>query len=429
LNLSKFQRRMDQIQNENELFSNWLSNQIIWAPEGATQSRETQGSSTSTTRSPGGEESSIWNTERLQKYRRVKKQELNDVKLENENLKTEVAWLKKDLEEICTHFRESMNGLVKENEYLKTEVERLRTELHTLLQSNQAARNEHVMQMKLDLLACAVGELREKELNWKTEKEYLYNTLDQLDRRVRDQAFALEKMLVEVESFSKLKSNIATWYQMLPPRSPFRISLLHHVFKDESLREAQDICPTISSPLFSRSKELEPVNDISFKIKCPIGIHRTVSIQRRETAWHIMDELIPFMSGREYRLQLQDDKYLYQQYLDILHERDPGAKAVSKTYFIEQIVHKENVRHSQKPRFCDHCILFEQYENGEVDLEDNDVAALRQHREDWYAQSQAFQADKMKVAQGGERDTDSNGFLPDSNRHDTSDFVLCNLYS
>jgi tRNA nucleotidyltransferase/poly(A) polymerase len=212
-----------------------------------------------------------------------------------------------------------MNGLVKENEYLKTEVERLRTELHTLLQSNQAARNEHVMQMKLDLLACAVGELREKELNWKTEKEYLYNTLDQLDRRVRDQAFALEKMLVEVESFSKLKSNIATWYQM---------------------------------------------------------------------------------SGREYRLQLQDDKYLYQQYLDILHERDPGAKAVSKTYFIEQIVHKENVRHSQKPRFCDHCILFEQYENGEVDLEDNDVAALRQHREDWYAQSQAFQADKMKVAQG-----------------------------
>ena len=64
-----------------------------------------------------------------------------------------------------------------------------------------------------------------------------------------------------------------------------------------------------------------------------------ISPERVEKALQILDELIPVVSGRDYKYQEMTDDHLHEQYCEKLQKRLP----VSKSYFVEKILSTTNL--------------------------------------------------------------------------------------
>ncbi len=71
-----------------------------------------------------------------------------------------------------------------------------------------------------------------------------------------------------------------------------------------------------------------------------------------------MEDILPKQSGREWRLQEATNKKIYETYCAEVQKGDK----VSKTFFIYNILAKEKIHHSKRPKFCPLC---EKYDEGD----------------------------------------------------------------
>jgi hypothetical protein len=83
-----------------------------------------------------------------------------------------------------------------------------------------------------------------------------------------------------------------------------------------------------------------------------------ITEDQKEEIKRILDDILPFQSGRSYRYQEQTDDFIYQKYRENVKKGWP----VSKSYLIYKILARENVHHSKTPMFCPLC---DKYEKGD----------------------------------------------------------------
>ena len=79
-----------------------------------------------------------------------------------------------------------------------------------------------------------------------------------------------------------------------------------------------------------------------------------ISEDQKTEITRILDNILPFQSGRRYRHQEQTDNYIYQKYRENVKKNWP----VSKSYLVYKILYRENIHHSKTPIFCHLCDKF-----------------------------------------------------------------------
>ena len=114
-----------------------------------------------------------------------------------------------------------------------------------------------------------------------------------------------------------------------------------------------------------------------------------ISPERVEKALQILDELIPVVSGRDYRYQEMTDDHLYEQYCEKLQNGLP----VSKSYFVKKILFTQQIWHSKKPKFCNYCQEFESGVN---------TSKLKDHQDLIKFQRGQYKKEKEEIANGSD---------------------------
>ena len=89
---------------------------------------------------------------------------------------------------------------------------------------------------------------------------------------------------------------------------------------------------------------------------------KRVTEQQLAEIQKILDDILPKQSGREWRIQEETNKRVYENYLAQVE----NETAVSKTFFIYKVLKGERIHHSDHPSFCPFC---EKYEAGDRTLE------------------------------------------------------------
>lgn len=116
-------------------------------------------------------------------------------------------------------------------------------------------------------------------------------------------------------------------------------------------------------------------------VKYTIGTHKThLSDDQRKKHIDILNELIPYQSGRDYRYLKMTKKHLHKKYLDICTERN--ISPVSKSFVWTNLLKDEKIWRSNDEIACPHCLKFKELE-GKLSLtanEQRDLIKLQSHK-------------------------------------------------
>ena len=86
-----------------------------------------------------------------------------------------------------------------------------------------------------------------------------------------------------------------------------------------------------------------------------------------------MEDILPKQSGREWRLQEATDKKIYETYCTEIQKKS----AVSKTFFIYNILEKAKIHYSKRPKFCPLCKTYEDGDKSENILEHQSLIPIQ----------------------------------------------------
>lgn len=242
------------------------------------------------------------------------------------------------------------------------------------------------------LLEQQVESLQEAKAGLELELEVLANrlkevssTLEEVLKERESLATKLAKLEEQVVLTGKIAENCKHLVVDLPPNSPFRRPILAYLVAGLALPTALEFFG-ISRRTYQRIQE--DIGNNLMEVKYTIGVTRTrVSEQQLADIQRILDDILPKQSGRDWRSQECTDKKLYETYVAQVQR----GTAVSKSFFIYNVVAGENIHHSKKPKFCPLC---EQYEAG-----DRSPAILR-HKQLVPVQRGQYSLEKREIGAG-----------------------------
>ena len=129
--------------------------------------------------------------------------------------------------------------------------------------------------------------------------------------------------------------------------------------------------------------------------------------KKLELAMSIIDDIIPFVSGRNYRIQKMSNKELYRRYVEQVKIRGVTAhgthKPCSISFIRKWILRKENIHHSKDQSICPTCLLLEQYGHGEPMPDSFKEKEVEKATKNWNKQhpNTPFPADKLAQCVAG----------------------------
>jgi len=130
-----------------------------------------------------------------------------------------------------------------------------------------------------------------------------------------------------------------------------------------------------------------------------------ISDQQYEAARSFLDEVIPVVSGRNYRVQRCTNESLYAIYFCWCMDRhNPN---LGRTHFFENVLGPENIHHVRDDSICEYCFDFDRLNaaEGELSREERDrLDKCDTHKKNWYEQYQFFVTLKKDILQRKEVD-------------------------
>ena len=267
------------------------------------------------------------------------------------------------------------------------------------LERQKLAREKKKQRRELEIMDTNTKLLREYEKEIEDLKQQLIEKdiiINKWRNKLEEQKEELEKErnfwknkleLVEKEGKTTklIAENSKRLVQDLSPNSPYCRPLLAYLMDGLAKETAMDYFD-ISSRSYKRIVEEE--GNSLLEVKYTVNVERNrITKEQIEEIRHILDDILPKQSGREWRNQEETDENLYEQYLAAVQK----GKKVSKPFFIYTILKKESIHHSEHPSFC---ILCERYENGERDFK------LQQHKDLIPIQRGQYTKEKLAIGKG-----------------------------
>jgi len=113
-----------------------------------------------------------------------------------------------------------------------------------------------------------------------------------------------------------------------------------------------------------------------------------------------LDEEIPVISGRSFRVQSITDEELYARYFGYCcnHNLWPVCRATFTFHFLK----KERIHHNRDDAMCKYCAKLAG-KTGD-DLDEEELQELESHKERWYAQGAAYLLEKERIVKGEDPD-------------------------
>ena len=164
--------------------------------------------------------------------------------------------------------------------------------------------------------------------------------------------------LANLERKVKYSENLMNMIKELPPTSPIRRNLLKFITNGVPIEFAAIDFNISIKTLQNAQKDKE---DILFELKSrPDTKRQKIPDEDIEIAIEFLNETIPVVSGRDYRLQKTTDEKLFALYFIYCTSRN--FNPLSKTTFFEKVLKPEKIRKSKDDTICTHCHDFEKLE-------------------------------------------------------------------
>jgi len=221
------------------------------------------------------------------------------------------------------------------------------------------------------------------------EKDHLMERVvverDQLLGELKERDLLLVQMKTKLEFVEKIAENSKQLVKDLPSNSPYRRPLLAYLMDGLDGSLVMEYFG-ISKRTLDRIME-EPGNKL-VETKYSVNVKRKrVTEQQLAEIQKILDDILPTQSGREWRVQEETNKRVYENYLAQVE----NGTAVSKTFFIYKVLKGEKIHHSNHPSFCPLC---ERYEAGDRTLE------IIRHKELIPIQRGQYSLEKKQIGSG-----------------------------
>lgn len=168
------------------------------------------------------------------------------------------------------------------------------------------------------------------------------------------------------ELLSCVATNAVNLVEKLPQNSPIRRPLVKELSHDVDKEKFMELFE-ISTATYYRCQQ-EPDDNILF-LKYPTNVTKDcMSEEMAKIIAAFLDQAMPFVSGRNYRIQSGTFQYVYDQYKLYLKDISYEGKPVAKSY-LRKCVCKDNVRKIVKVDICPICsgTTKKKYTNEEIE--------------------------------------------------------------
>ena len=164
------------------------------------------------------------------------------------------------------------------------------------------------------------------------------------------------QILQQQQRINLLTNNMHSFLQEIPCNHKGRPYILQHFIQGLEKQEAANIFNMHETSIvriqrMDRPERLLPL--LAWK-----GQREMISIDRRELWMDIINEIIPVVSGREYRIRTCRLQVLYIRYVDRATHRAPSKRVIGYGKF-KKLLRKEKVHYGKKPTLCYHCMQIE----------------------------------------------------------------------
>ena len=198
-------------------------------------------------------------------------------------------------------------------------------------------------------------------------------------------------------------TNAANLLRSLPLRSPLRRPLAHYLMDDLSHEEAQDFFGYGRTFVHQASQD-DGSYIMEMRRRFDVTVSRADMSHRVEVSTALFDEILPILSGRNWRVQMVTDERVYQQYLQLCADRQETIVPLAFSSFYSHLIAPSNIHRSDRPHLCPHCIklvlLTTQMKTilGPQTLEDHNVyMTLLSHEQRLVTQKRAYLAQKREL--------------------------------
>jgi hypothetical protein len=183
---------------------------------------------------------------------------------------------------------------------------------------------------------------------------------EQLLGELKEKDLLLDQIRTKLEFVERIAENSRLLVKDLPPNSPYCRPLL--VYLMDGL-ESSLVMEYFGISKRTLDRIMEESGNKLVETKYSVNVKRKrVTEQQLAEIQKILDDILPKQSGREWRIQEETNKRVYENYLAQVE----NETAVSKTFFIYKVLKGERIHHSDHPFFC---LLCEKYEAGDRTLE------------------------------------------------------------
>lgn len=233
-------------------------------------------------------------------------------------------------------------------------------------------------------------ELEEERNGLVEQVKQLAVVVEQLKVELDGKNKLLLELKAELDLVSTVAQNSKRLVEDLAPNSPYRRPLLAYLMDGLEIQTALQYFG-VSKRSYSRI--MQENGNTLVETKYTVNVQRDrVTAEQRAEIQRILDDILPKQSGREWRTQLETNQRVYENYVAQVQK----GTAVSKTFFIYNILKEEKIHHSKHPSFCPLC---EKYEAGDRS------GAIVRHKELIVTQRGQYSAEKRAIGNGTASDT------------------------
>jgi hypothetical protein len=137
----------------------------------------------------------------------------------------------------------------------------------------------------------------------------------------------------------------------LPHNSPIRRSLIHLLSNGLSITQTMSIFGVSESTVKRARKEKgKPIIELKYK---PYTKRPHLTSEGTKMLMSVIDDLLPTISGRDWRLMTIPNDEFYRRYVSKCHEK--GIAPMSQSYVIYNILSKLKIHHSRDETMCNLC--------------------------------------------------------------------------
>lgn len=186
----------------------------------------------------------------------------------------------------------------------------------------------------------------------------------------------------------------------LPKSSPIRPALICYLAQGVSVCEvASDF--GLSTETIRRAKKND--GTILQLQSIPNQKKPRITQDQEDAAIDFLDEVLPVVSGRDYRILKMTQEKLYELYIEKCNELGI-ENPLGKTYFFDNILGKQKLRKSKDETICSYCKDNKEFkkvpENQRTNKMQETIQKTDEHIQRWYRQANYYKYIKQSIADG-----------------------------